>query len=481
MELPLKKVIISGKVLNPDPITYKINFSVNRIGIGQERLSQILNDDGSFKITFNSHIPTDVWSLYKMNFLILTHPGDSIYLEFDGSMAERADILKTIKFRGDASVINNEAAVFQLMYFSSDIYNDWDKKRNAIKEYDEVNYKHFRDSLREKESDILKKFVKEYKPSNETKTWARTFLDVDYYRNLLSYPDFHRMANNLKRKDWNVPITYYDFLKNHFSINDSALISGYALSSFVNFYPVYLMEKIREENKQFFNSSDSIKKYPEKLDSLRFFGSINYIDDPLLRQMVLTEMLWQGLEQSELRMFEKYESKIKDYIHEPYLKEPLFTLYRQTLERIDNPKIASDAILNKLEGTSLKSDINNIIASNKGKVIYMDCWATWCGPCIAEIPNAKKLMEEYKTKGVAFIFICLDSEERNWKSIISKNSLGGQHFFLSKNQSSDFRQVFEIKGVPHYILFDKKGNISENGTYSPIFIKDKIDDLLTKK
>ena len=480
-DLKLKKVIIAGKVLNPDPTIFKIDFSVCHIGIGRERISSFIDDTGYFKVSFDSYVPTEVWLLCKTNFLILTHPGDSIYVEFDGAKEERSDILKTVKFSGNSTNLNYEAAIFQSMYYSSNIYSDFDKKEQAIKDYDEVRYKHFRDSLKSEEENLLNSFIKQYKPSYETRNWAKIFLDIDYYRDLVEYPELHRIENNLKSKDWNVPITYYDFLKNQFSIKNSNLISGYSLESYANSYQLYLFEKIKIENKQFFTSTDTVRKYPEKLDSLMIFGTIKYTGDPILRQMVLTEMLRQRLEQSEIRMFNKYASTIEGLITEPYLKEPLFNLYRQTLTGLNNPKIASDAILNKLMGTSIKTTIDSIISVNKGKVIYMDCWATWCGPCIAEMPNSKKLMERYKAKDVAFIFICLDSEERNWKFILSKYSLSGQHFLLSKNQSSDFREAFDIKGVPHYILFDKKGDISENGASSPGFIKDKIDKLLTEK
>jgi L-fucose mutarotase/ribose pyranase (RbsD/FucU family) len=54
------------------------------------------------------------------------------------------------------------------------------------------------------------------------------------------------------------------------------------------------------------------------------------------------------------------------------------------------------------------------------------------------------------------------------KSIISKYEISGKHLLLNKQQSDDFKNVFGIKGVPHYILFDKKGNLFENGTLPPV-------------
>jgi thiol-disulfide isomerase/thioredoxin len=476
------KVIISGKVNNYDPDNIKVNIGVNRVGLGSEQLSANLDKNGFFKKSFKSNLPTDLWLRYnKTNFLVLTHPGDSIYIEFDGSKKVRSDLLKTIKFQGDASKLNHEAAKFQQLYYAKEYYSFQEKNRQAIKDFDEARYKLFRDSVRNVETVFLDRFIKEFKPSWETKKWARITLDVEYYRNLIEYPEFHRITNNLKREEWNVPISYYDFLKNLFSFNDSILISGYSISAFVNFYPIYLTEKMKNDNKLFFASRDSVLKYPEKMDSLRFFGAINYTHDSLLGQMVLTEMLNQGLEQSEIRLFKKYENLIDKYIQKPYLKEPLFSLYHETIERLDNPKLASDVILKKIDGTSIKSDIDKILSDNKGKVVYMDCWGTWCGPCIAEMPNSKRLIDNYKNKDVAFIFICLDSEDKEWKSIISKYSLGGQQYLFNKNQSSDFKKVFGIKGVPHYILFDKNGDINDNGTLSPSFISDKLDILLTAK
>jgi len=238
------------------------------------------------------------------------------------------------------------------------------------------------------------------------------------------------------------------------------------------------MAIIRTENPSYFNSLDSIKKHPEIMDSLRFFGTINNTKDPLLKQIALTEMLYEGLEFSKVEIFEKYSDKIAEIIKEPYLKEPLFAAYNITKDRLNNPKIASDAILNKIKDTSIKMAMDSIIGLNKGKVIYIDCWATWCGPCLSEMPNSKLLMDEYKSKNVAFVFICLDSDEKSWKAALSMLSLAGQHFFLSKKQSTDFKTLFEINGIPHYILIDKTGAISENNTLRPSLIKDKINNLL---
>ena len=123
--------------------------------------------------------------------------------------------------------------------------------------------------------------------------------------------------------------------------------------------------------------------------------------------------------------------------------------------------------------------INNIRSDNKGKIIYIDCWGTWCGPCRAEMPHSKKLMDELKDKNICFIYLCVDSDEKQWKASLAEFNLGGQHYFLSKQQSSDLKEIFEIQGIPYYILIDKTGTIVEKGSHlRPLSVKEKIIGLL---
>ena len=80
-----KEVIIAGKVLNHDANNRKVQLSVNRLGLGSLQIRTDLDSLGNFHASFESYVTTDVWVLYKTNFLVLTHPGDSIHVVFDGT------------------------------------------------------------------------------------------------------------------------------------------------------------------------------------------------------------------------------------------------------------------------------------------------------------------------------------------------------------------------------------------------------------
>ena len=105
-------------------------------------------------------------------------------------------------------------------------------------------------------------------------------------------------------------------------------------------------------------------------------------------------------------------------------------------------------------------------------------------PCKAEMPNSKELIKKYAGKDIAFVFICLDSNEKNWKLDLSQLQLAGSHYFCNPEQSSGIRKGFGIEGIPFYVLINKQGQITESGNFirpgSLETIK-KIDKLLNAK
>lgn len=105
----------------------------------------------------------------------------------------------------------------------------------------------------------------------------------------------------------------------------------------------------------------------------------------------------------------------------------------------------------------------------KGQYIYIDIWATWCGPCIAEVPSLKKLEEKYSGKNIQFISISIDNKEdhEKWKKMIIDKELGGIQLFADNNWGSKFIQDYFIKGIPRFILIDTEGNIVNSNAPRP--------------
>tara|TARA_B110000208_G_C11761712_1_gene427165 strand:+ start:221 stop:1255 length:1035 start_codon:yes stop_codon:yes gene_type:complete len=104
----------------------------------------------------------------------------------------------------------------------------------------------------------------------------------------------------------------------------------------------------------------------------------------------------------------------------------------------------------------------------RGKFVYIDVWATWCGPCKAEIPSLKKLESQYKTKNIEFISISVDDARRSgsmekahtaWKTMVKDKQLTGTQLFTGNGWKTDFIQDFKINAIPRFLLIDPKGDI----------------------
>jgi len=484
-------IIVAGKIDNYDP-NQQVNISVKRLGFSQEDLQAKTDNAGNFLVTFESYIPLDVVVGYKTNFWILLHPGDSLYVQFDGKFNNRPELLETIKFSGNRAKTNQFAAKYQQMYFSDEIYYDWDKKQKAVKDYDPDQYLQYMDNLKQKNKEIYEQFVAENYPDDESKKWALLFSENDYYHFLGFYVMDHRRSNNLGYNDpFDVPIGFYGKFTNRLPIDPSMFISAYALISFSDRFDIYVADKLKERDE---NREDrkidggwidwgvgpyGIVAPISMIDSIVIFSNIEFVHDPLLLQIMLTRHFDRSFEKQNITVYEQFRDIADTYIKEPFLKEPLHQKYLQTKQRIENPQIYTEAVIKEAANLSVNQIVEEILQQNKGKVIYVDFWGTWCGPCLGELPNSKIVEHEFKDEGVVFVYICLESDEKKWKATLDKFQLGGQQYHLSYKQSSEIRTLFEITGVPFYVLIDKNGVIKEKGNHlRPLNVKDKIREML---
>lgn len=112
-----------------------------------------------------------------------------------------------------------------------------------------------------------------------------------------------------------------------------------------------------------------------------------------------------------------------------------------------------------------KKTLDFIIEENKGKVVIVDFWASWCKPCREELPNMEKVMNHFKNDNVVFVFISLDIEKDTWISASKKEGLADHKYNLIKNdiESTPLTKRLKVNSLPRYIIFDKSGElVNEN-------------------
>jgi thiol-disulfide isomerase/thioredoxin/phage gp36-like protein len=113
----------------------------------------------------------------------------------------------------------------------------------------------------------------------------------------------------------------------------------------------------------------------------------------------------------------------------------------------------------------------------KGKYVYVDIWATWCGPCKREIPFLKEIEKEYHDKNIVFVSMSIDDDRThngsweqanaNWRAMVAEKELGGIQIFAPKGWQSDFVTGYMINGIPRFVLIDPDGNVVDASAPRP--------------
>jgi thiol-disulfide isomerase/thioredoxin len=116
-------------------------------------------------------------------------------------------------------------------------------------------------------------------------------------------------------------------------------------------------------------------------------------------------------------------------------------------------KPAPDAVFYDATGKTSR------ISDYRGKVIYIDTWATWCGPCKREIPSLKQLEEEFHGKNVQFISVSTDKDVNAWKNFIAKEQMGGLQLHQSEKFEETISKLYVVNSIPRFIIIDESGNI----------------------
>ncbi|MDX9845728.1 MAG: TlpA disulfide reductase family protein [Tenuifilaceae bacterium] len=97
----------------------------------------------------------------------------------------------------------------------------------------------------------------------------------------------------------------------------------------------------------------------------------------------------------------------------------------------------------------------------KGKLVYIDFWATWCGPCKRQLPFLKTMKEAYKGKPIAIIAISLDDDKNAWVKMVTEDKLDGIQLHADRAWLSDVAQQYQVFAIPTFVLIDGEGKIIE--------------------
>lgn len=159
--------------------------------------------------------------------------------------------------------------------------------------------------------------------------------------------------------------------------------------------------------------------------------------------------------------------KLKEAKIDPNLAEILSTNQKAELTELEHQYKQNKMIIKLKDKPSPSFDFTNYnggttkLEDLKGKYVLIDIWATWCAPCIQEIPFLKEMEEKYRGKNIEFVSISVDEEKDipKWKNMVATKAMKGIQLHADKNWYSDFIMSLALYNIPRFMLIDPNGII----------------------
>ena len=363
--------------------------------------------------------------------------GDSIFIDYEKS--------KQIQFSGlgfeESKFLNDKRSLMIELGFDDprkiDIALYSSEPEIFIKRIDSVKH------IRVNQLNDYHKF----NPGISNSFYNTEMLLINYFwiSQQLGYPEFNEMLTKIKPE---LPDNYYKFTN-----------------------------QIEPSNKELFK----FNVYKEVLGSYLDFRAKEINDKYTLAKKIFTER-----EIFEDIMFDKFNSNINfngidgiDSICSDFLatmkdkkRKNFLTEKYNSWSNLAKGKKAPEFEIMDDKGKIVKlSDLH-------GKFVYIDCWSSFCGPCIKEMPEMKKLSEEFKTKKIIFVSISADNDKEKWLSKIKEFNLTNTINLCTEGTTHKFHEDYNAKAFPRYILIDDKGYILDATAGKPSMVKEELEQLL---
>lgn len=367
----------------------------------------------------------------------------SLYLEADKDLTVSFDEPKmdeTIVFEGPNAKIND-----WLISFTSLSYDD---------------YKLPEAEFLTKADQLYNNAISELNKLNFPESFTKTEKDRIYYTiygTLANYPGYHGyLTNNKTFKPTNAYLTKLASVVKY----DASLLSMSVYKNFIESAVATLASK----GNSTMNYADFV------LAQLAFIQK--EVKDQQIAALLSEEMIDKyvsrnGLTNPELGVV--YKKYVKDQA-----KLDKFDANCKQWESLMPGNMSPDFKYKDMSGKEYS------LADFKGKLVYIDIWATWCGPCRGEIPYLQKLEEAYHGKDVAFVSISTDKDRAAWEKMVKEQNMGG--YQLHNGGDRSLMNAYKVSGIPRFILIGKDGKIVSANMSRPSSpaTAQKFDELLAK-
>jgi|GEM_PF-923798 len=454
------EAVVEGQVELNDSSSKAVTLIYGSRIAATERKTEVLDSTGSFRFEFKILHPHHITIRYgDGNAGLFARPGDSLHLTFNGSAFQEEEFPD---YGISGNGVETSKNIQHFMQYREKHVNDFNPKK-----YSKLSVKNYLEELRQQishEDSVLSVFREKHQPTGEFATWAKNHITYQNANYLIHYNYYNR---DLKHKESRVLFDRALFPVS----NDNAFVSR-LYASHLRHYALH----------KYYGADSMQTLLDNNQHEMAHRWCLNQIikhEEPGLSREVMCYKVISFIDEEE--HFDAFSSIWRD--REKFIKNKvlLSLLEKDLLAEVRNQNSQKQDIDKKNPGSHISyvkyesneqgkivGDLSDHFAEKyKGKVVYIDIWATWCGPCRAEFPHMIDLQEQYKDEPVVFVSLCLASDRSDWKEAVKSQNIPGERYFFSKSQTKRLRNNLDFKGYPTYMLIDRNGDLVDRQAPRP--------------
>ncbi len=405
--------------------------------------------DGQFLSSMDSDEPLIVnFSFGQNKWTAFGKPGDTIRVEFDSK-----NFTETIAFSGPYAEEN------RLKLATDKIIEDSLGTIQTLFTLPESAFLSKLDNINNTLRSAVDAFRKEH-PDADSDFLQLIEEDVRYAvaAPLFKYENLHKLFSQDSTYQASETLTA---AKAKVKVENPALLNLPRYTSFINDVNFMTIYKILEENEDLLNENKALLIATTQAVEETFQDP--EVKDYLLFDALKKDMEWTGPEDAG-DFYTSFMEESKNEFYKGKLKE-IEVKWDHLKAGMDAPDFSYPDV----------DSVYHTLSDYKGKYVFIDVWATWCGPCLAQQPEIEALEEQYKDNpNIVFMAVSIDADADAWRRMVTQKNMKGVQILAEAAFNSEINKAYNIGTIPRYIMVDTKGKLIDASAPRPT-----TDDLKT--
>ena len=363
---------------------------------------------------------------------LFLEPGDQLHID-----ADLLDLPQSLRFSGQGAANNQFLAALRTRFSDYLRINYKDLEVNAFRK--------MIDQRRLEMTRFLDEGCNHYQLTPAFVDYYRAEITYEWAEDLVAYPRSYERQNG--RENEAIPDDYFDALEQVELVDETAIGTSH--------YRTFLSRNFLRLWQEWYNHPDTKQMTTEeRRDQFETYVPYNQAKRTLRGKVLYFFLAGEIVMDFQYGLFNIGEQRWAEFLQDnpyPEYTEVVEEVVREA-SKIKPGQPAPDFTLDDLQGQSVS------LSDFRGQAVFLDFWASWCGPCIEAVPHLEELKQQTRDQKVVFLNISLDPADE-WHQAVDEHGLTGVHVHAPGGRQSAVAQLYQVSGIPSYFLVGPDGRM----------------------